>query len=150
MIHSTAKAPDQTSELDINVEVNQGIVAARKANRSQTEQRAAKKASGALLRQLGKSLARSGGHTYIYRADDREKARRYTSRKEAAKTEMAREGYVHGDDPFHESYLDALFGVKIKDKRRARHAKAWADRTSWRAAKNEADLPPDRKPWTDG
>jgi len=150
-IHSTARAPDQTSQLDVNAEVNQGIVEARKANRSRTEQRPMKKASGALLQQLGKSLARSGGkHIFIWNLDDNENARRYPSRKEAAKTEMAREGYVHGDDPFHESYLDALFGVKIKDKRRARHAKAWADRTSWRAAKNEADLPPDRKPWTDG
>ena len=153
LIHSTAKAPDQTSRLDVNAEVNQGIVEARKANRSQTEQRAMKKASGALLQQLGRSLARSGGtHVYIWNLDDNENARHYTSRKKAAQTEMAREGYVHGDDPFHESYLDALFGVKIKDKARARRAKAWADRTSWRAAKNEADVPPDRKPqaWTDG
>ena len=149
LLHSTTLAPDQTSQIDVNFmsESCPGVVPRR-----QTMHRALMKTSGAELKRLGRSLGMSGTHVYIWNLDDDENARRYTSRHKAAQTEMARAGYVHGDDPFHESYLDALFGVKIKDKARAHKAKAWADRTSWRAAKNEADVPPDRKPqaWTDG
>ena len=107
-----------------------------------------KKASGALLRQLGVSLARSGGkHIFIWNLDDNENARRYTSRRKAVEGEMAQGSY--GDDPLSVAYLPALLneklGLKVK-----KPAGSWAKTTSWRAAKNEADVPPERLPWKDG
>lgn len=148
LYHSTMLAPDQTSGLDLNTEVNPGIVEARKAKQRQKEQ-GHNRSYSAFLQEFGKSRAKSGTYVYVWNLSDDENARRYTSRKKAGQGEMAREGYVHADDPFHKEYLPALLNEKITAKTR-KYAEAWAKRTNWRAVKNEADLPPDRKPWTNG
>ncbi|CAH0377989.1 unnamed protein product [Pelagomonas calceolata] len=146
VIHSSARAPDQTSRIDVNAEVSSVLDARHEAQERRRDRRACNTISGAVLQQMGQSLAKSAGHVFIWRIDDKKRARRYTSRKKAEAGETG----SYGDDPFQRTYLPALLNEKIKSKNTREAAEAWAKTTSWRAAKNEADVPPDRKPWTDG